>query len=585
MICRLRFHICSNLAVACVLLGACERSEVDSSEMAKARIELARGDAHSARLHLDHVRQQGLPAQELVVDFAEAALLDGDFETAREWLESADFSQGSRAHGFLLLGRVEMADNNLAAAGQAFDQSYRSAPDNPDLWVEIGRLRYRGGEQLQAVQAVNRALEIDPVNREALLFRAQLVRDALGMKTAARILGDAVEIHPDDVDLRVELAATLGDGGYAAEALRVLRGNDGEAVSTPRGIFVQAVLAARGGSFRLARDLLARSMLVEEGMASAQILSAIIDLQDENYANAVLTLDRLYAVQPDNQRVRDLLAYGLLRSGSEQELVRRFAKAASARGASAYLRTLVGRAYEALGDRHRAAVFLDLAAAQYAGLVPLYMVETVKNASGPDGMIGIQTRDFVRNAIASGDTISGVERARDFARRFPGSADALALLGDAELVQGNRTAARDAYEKSAQIRRSWVLIERMMRVSNSPSDARRIIESYVREHPMNGEAAATLADGFAAEGEWERAVLLLDHAMKSGMARVPWVVAARSIAADRLGDRPGATFYALAAYQLQPMSPHAVSALIAVLPDGDAKREELEAKLRSLTMR
>ena len=174
-------------------------------------------------------------------------------------------------------------------------------------------------------------------------------------------------------------------------------------------------------------------------------------------------------------------------------------------------------------------------------------------------------------------------KARDFARRFPGSADAFSILGDAELASGNRAAARTTYERSAEIRRGWVLIIRLIGVQNTPADARRMIETYVQGNPMNGEAAAMLADALAAEGKWARAVPLLDHAMQSGMGRVPWVLAARSVAARELGDQEEALSFALAAHELQPMNPYAISALIAVLPENDPKRIELEAKLRSVT--
>ena len=44
--------------------------------------------------------------------------------------------------------------------------------------------------------------------------------------------------------------------------------------------------------------------------------------------------------------------------------------------------------------------------------------------------------------------------------------------------------------------------------------------------------------------------------------------------------------YALAAHELEPMNPLAISALLAAMPeDGSAARAELEAKLRSLQSR
>jgi predicted Zn-dependent protease len=111
------------------------------------------------------------------------------------------------------------------------------------------------------------------------------------------------------------------------------------------------------GDVALARDLLERSGLAKDGVASAQLLSALIDLQQENYAIAAVTLDRLYSRQPDNRRIRDLLAFALSRSAGERELVRRFAGIVADDPASAYLRTLVGPRLRGAGrPRPRCAV-------------------------------------------------------------------------------------------------------------------------------------------------------------------------------------------------------------------------------------
>ena len=572
------------LAFALATLGGCEQAGSDRPLLEEARFQLERGDALAAQVQLEQALATGTPREELAALFGESALLTGDLGVAREWLGPGEFSEGSAAAGFQLLGRLEMAEGNLPAAGAAFDRSYRVEPDNAGLWVDIGRLRYRGGEQFEAIAAAERALSIDPNDAEALRFRGQLARDAQGLETGAELLGRALERQPQNIELRVEYAATLGDAGRARDALRVLRAEGGRAASTPRGMFVQAVIAARGGNFRSARDLLARSGLASDNVASALLLSGLIALNDGNYASAALTFDRLHRRQPDNRRVGDLLAYALSRSGGERELVHRFAAPASNGAGSTYLRLLVGRAYEALGERERAAKFLDLAAfgpselAVLPGLTPRASL-----AVSPD-MGGLEIRDYVRHAIASEDAMAAVGRARSFAQRFPGSGDAQAILGDAEFARGDKGAARAAYARSALVRRSWPLTLRLAAAQEDAAETRRLLESYVRDNPMNAEAAALLADAFAAAGDWERAAQLLDHAMALGMARVPWVLAARSIAAAELEDNDAALDYALAAHELQPMNPLAIAALIDALPESEgAARSELETKLRSVS--
>ena len=583
MIFRRDLGIVAALVLGLAPLGACSEEGFEGSRIDQARARMGGDDPRAARLHLERALDEGANRAELAALFGEVELLAGDLAAARAWLAPQEFSDATRALGFRMLGRLEMVEGDLRAAGAAFDRSHAVDPENAELWVDIGRLRYRGGEQFEAIEAVDHALAIDPANGEALRFKGQLARDAQGMEAGVKLLGRALRSRPEDIDLRVEYAATLGDAGRAEEALQVLRGTNSSAATTPRGLFVQAVLAARGRHFRLSRDLLSRSGLQQDDVASARLLSAIIDLEEGNFASAAQGLDRLYTWQPDNPRIRDLLAYALSRDGGERELVHRFAGMAASNSSSAYLRVLVGRAYEALGNRERAAIYIDLAALGGGNFSVLPSLTPPELLAISEGEGGQQVRDYVRNAIAGREAVAALRKGREFARRFPGSADAQAILGDAEFARGNKRAAREAYRRSAQVRRPWPLALRLAGAQEDPQSARQLLTAYVRENPMNGDAAAILADALAAEGDWTRAVALLDHAMGLGLGRVPWVLAARSVGALQLDNPEEALDFALAAHDLQPMNPLAISALIAALPEGEERaRRELEAKLHSL---
>ena len=583
MICRPDFRIAIALLLGSISLAGCDETASELSAIDAARAELAQGNWLAAQINLEAALESGVSREDVAALFGEAELQEGDFASARAWLGPGQFSPETQALGFRMLGRLEMSDGNLPAAGRAFDSAYRADPDNAELWVDIGRLRYRGGEQVQAIEAAERALELDPEDAQALRFRGQLARDADGLEAGARLLGRALEKLPQDIDLRVEYAATLGDAGLAKAALQTLRAGDAAAAVTPKGLFVQSVIAARGGNISLARDLLQRSELEQQGVQSAELLSAIIDLEAGNSASATQSLDRLYQRQPDNRRVRDLFAFALSRIGGERELIDRFAEDAIGPSGSTYLRTLVGRAYEAIGEREAAARFLDLAAHGNPALSVLPSRSSPQDPDLSDRRSAVGTRDFVRHAIAGRDNSGGVGRARELARLLPGSADAFSILGDAEFAAGNKPAARTAYERSAAVRRPWPLALRLAGVLQNAGAVKGLLVAYVRDNPMNGEAVAILADAYAAEGDWDRAVTLLDHAMGLGMERVPWVLAARSIGALQQGDSETALAFALAAHELQPMNPLVVSALIEALPEEEvAARSELQAKLRSL---
>lgn len=571
------------LAGLLLALAGCEDGTAPDTPMERARRTLEAGDAVQAEVLLREELESGASRAELAAYLGEAALVAGDLEAAREWLGSTEFSPATRAHGMRMLGRLAMAEGDLAAAGQAFDAALAAGPQTPELWVDIGRLRYRGGEQIEALAAAERAVELSPDNPVALQFRGQLARDAEGLIAGARWFARALELQPGNADLRADYAATLGDAGRAAQALAVLRGGGGDAPASPRALYLLAVIAARGGNFALARSLLLRSDKAQQDMPAAMLLSAIIDLEQDNPASASRTLDRLAQAQPDNRRVAELLAYALSRAGGERELVHRFAETASSPGASAYLQMLVGRAYETLGERERAAQFLDAAARAEGGLAVLPPVESGVDA---DPQTGAALRDEVRSVIAGGQPQRGATLTARFLARHPGSADIYGLLGDAELASGRRAAARSAYRSAASIRQSWPLTLRMIAAQDDPDAAAAVLESYLAAYPANAQASAMLADAAAAASDWSRAAMLLDHAIAGGMGRVPWVLAARSIAARQLGNTEDALQFALEAHELQPMNRAAIAALLAALPPEETEtRADLQAKLSALTAR
>ncbi|NBC87921.1 MAG: hypothetical protein GVX90_00200, partial [Alphaproteobacteria bacterium] len=109
--------------------------------------------------------------------------------------------------------RGAMAADELAEAERLLDEAREIEADNPAVWVAIARLRFRGGEQIAAVAAADRALERDPAHGPALLMRAQLVRDAHGPAAARPWFEAALAADGANARIRTEYAATLGESG------------------------------------------------------------------------------------------------------------------------------------------------------------------------------------------------------------------------------------------------------------------------------------------------------------------------------------------------------------------------------------
>jgi len=579
------------LAAGLLVLAACSGTAPEIPPLERARLALAGDDGLGAEIILREMLAEGTPPPEIAAFLGEAKLQQNQLAEARRWLGTAAFTPATRGRGYHMLGRVELEEGHLAAAGKAFDQALQSIPDDPDLWVDIGRLRYLGGEQRQAVEASIRAVELGPDRASALQFRAQLLRDAEGLEAALPVYEAALANNPDSLPLLGDYAAALGESGRLKDMLTVVRRLAALDENNPRAFFLQAVLAARGGEFDLAGNLLIRSGGLERGVPAALLLSAIIDLEKGNYASASLTLNRLERMQPDNERIRLLAARSLALGGNHRELIYRFQGRAMACGAPPYLMTLVGRSYEVLGERGKAAPFLDLAAEPRTGALWALPAETTLDVAlsrGPHS--GRDAVAVVRALIAAGQTGAAITNAGAFLDRAPGSADAMALAGDAHLAAGQGNQAADYYAQAAAIRRPWPLIRRMVAaeiVADRPDSGMTLLEHYLADNPGHAESAVMLASGELAAGRPQKAAVLLDLAMMNGARRDPEALMLRARAALELGDMDAARTAAMRAYSLQRMNPAATALLAGILSHGSGQAAQSRAlaykaaKLRS----
>lgn len=551
------------------MLTACSDPAPEVPALERARLALDRHDGLSAEIILREMAARGTPMPEIAAFLGQAELQQNQVSDARRWLENADFTPETRGLGYHMLGRVELAEGHLPMAGMAFDRALETMPGNPELWVDIGRLRYLGGEQRQAIEASLRALELGPDNVAALQFRAQLVRDSEGLEAALPLYEAALERYPDSLTLLGDYAATLGESGGARDMLNIARRMIELDESNPRAIFLQAVLASRGGEYALARNLLIRSGNLEQGSPAAAMLSGIIDMQQGNYASASQTLDRLERLQPDNQRIRLLAARCLALGGRHRELVHRFRDRAMLPGSPPYLATLVGRSYEALGQRDQAAPFLDAAARPRSTALRAMQAEIVLDvalARGP--RTGGDTVALVRGLIGAGQTGRAIANAEAFLASAPGSGDALALVGDAHLAAGQGGQAADYYAQAAAIRRSWPLTRRMVaaeKASGRTNSGLALLEHLLADNSANSEAAVMLASAELDKGNVKKAGMLLDLAMANGASRDPGAQMLRARSAMAMGEMEMARMAAIRAYSLQRMNPTATALLAEIL--------------------
>ncbi|AUX69830.1 hypothetical protein CHX26_10310 [Porphyrobacter sp. HT-58-2] len=401
------------------------------------------------------------------------------------------------------------------------------------------------GEQLTALEAADRALALGPRHGPALLMRALMVRDVHGASDSLPWFKAAIAADPENADALAEYAATLGDGGQAQAMLEAVRALAEAAPDDPRVFYLQAVLAARGGEFALARSLLARSGMAARGIPAAMQLDAVINLAEGNADSAATTLETLVARQPANARLRDLLARALFDAGRPQAVVQKFAEQAQLPEASPYLVMLVARAHERLGDRAEAAPLLVRA---YGGSTGAPVVLALReNLPAPSAT--------ARAAGLAGNWSAAWSGVDALTARFPASADVAVLTGDVALADGDPRGALEAYARAALVKRPWPLARKAAWAyvqAGDPEAAKVLLARHVAGEPDAASALVALARRQAEGGAWSRAALLLDHAIAREAGHDPSLLALRLRAARETGDKAGERRFAAMLAEVQP---------------------------------
>ena len=519
----------------------------------RARAALDRGDGIDAEMKLRAALDRGASRSEIAAWMGEAYLVQGNREKAHEWLEGDEFSPESAASGWRALAALERLDGNLPAAGKAYDNALAITPDDAALWVEIGRLRYAGGEHLQAIEAARHALELSPDNVRALEFGGQLMRDRHGLVAALPWFEKAIGNQPDDVPVLLEYAATLGDLGRASECLEVTRRVLEISPGNPRAFYFQAVLAARARDYALSRALLNRTGSALDEKPGALLLRGVVELAAGNPSAAAEALEQVLQLRPDDRNAQDLLARAIYLAGEYRYLTLRFRDRLNRDDASPYLLTVVARAHEALGERYAAGELLDRAA-------------EVRSAA----LRVLPSGNSIGGLLAAGGAKEAEVRAEAARQDDPGFYDNLSLAGDVQLALGNARAAQERYVAAARIRMPASLFERRVQaylMGGDPAAAGELVERYLHQHPTSRAALRAAARHAVAGGDTARALAILRWLRANGGARDVGLLSELALIEAEAGDIDAAAVHAREAYRLQRASPVATQALAFVIAE------------------
>ncbi len=113
-----------------------------------------------------------LPTSPLVYLYrGQAAYMDGNYATALSAGQQALELDLTLLSAYLLVGRAAIAENEPQLALEALDTYLTYAPDDAAGWAGLGWAYFEAGQQRKAMEALDRAVELDSQDPEIRLYR------------------------------------------------------------------------------------------------------------------------------------------------------------------------------------------------------------------------------------------------------------------------------------------------------------------------------------------------------------------------------------------------------------------------------
>lgn len=531
--------------------------------LAQSRTYLMLGDGASAEAELKRARALGAAESETGHLMAHALLLQGQPERAAA--EARKAGPAHAAYAARMLARANQLTGKMEEAAAAFDRALAAAPDDGALWADIADFRRAGGDTAGAIQAADRAVALDPRNVLALRLRGELTRSQYGLAAAMPWFDRALQIDPANVAVLIERAATLGDLGRTREMLADTRRILSLSSNNPSAYYLQAMLAARGRDYALARSLYRRTGGAFENRPAAMLLAGTIELGTGNTALAMGPLKRLLKAQPGNIKARRLLGSAQWQSGDARAAVDTLRPLADRGDADAYTLSIIGKAYARLGDEAAAARYLGRAAApRPAATAPL------DDPLG-DGQLAAIRRDaaawpdvaapqvvLIRALLGRGLGPEALQRARQLQAKAPGAPDAHVLVGDALAIQGDYAAAAGAYRRAANLAFNEPVALRLIEALRNSGDepgAAKVLALFLQQNPQNVSAQIMAGNAYMQARRWPEAIAAYEAVRKrlgngdsTLLNNLAWAYA-------ESGDYERALPIARRAWELEPRNP------------------------------
>lgn len=376
-----------------------------------------------------------------------------------------------------LLARFHSSQGNREAADELVMRATEDAGDDPQPWLVLSSYRSREGDVQGAIEAVDRALAVDPENSAARLRKAELLVDSG---------------YRDKDDEQISTGREIVDAVLSDEP------------SNPQALFVSAKIQMAELDPRAAAQTLRSALDVRPDWAQARFVlgSALMLIGDQNGARAELA--RAVELDPGQLHARRALARIHASLGEHEYAIEQGRIFLRERPDDTGSRILVAQSLVHLGKRDEAFGELEMIdekdrdADSWYAIGRLYMVDGKRNEARSALLAANSMRpnmpDILRSLLrieyATGQLSISAQRIRDAAAAVPNSSRIALLEGRVALLEEDPEAAEASFKRAVDLDPDdAVAYQQLAAFYRGTGRLEESIETYHRSLEQNPDSA------------------------------------------------------------------------------------------------
>lgn len=314
----------------------------------------------AAEKELGRAGQLGAEPKTWLLGYGRALLMQNRYlDVLEQVVATDDMEPAVKANLLALRGLAHHGRGDTAQAAAEFEAALQLQADNPMARIGRARLLVEDGKQDEALEQLNALIAQHPKNVEALLLRAELLRQVKKYELAKADFDTLVEVSPNLVQAQAGLGLTLIAMGKAEEAMTNVKAIRRVSKEAPIASYLHALVAFQKQDFATAADQLQQVLRVTPGHQQSQLLFGVVSYAQENYQLADEYLTRIHSSMANDLVVNKLLGAVRLKLKEPKRAIQVLEPLVPNHPDDAQLFALLGTAFMQVGDNNKGADYLS----------------------------------------------------------------------------------------------------------------------------------------------------------------------------------------------------------------------------------